>query len=180
MDTPRPDFLAELLAENEDADREKRMEMDRLRADQLLTAVATLEGQMNDVNELVDKEMRLLEEYRSSELSRLDKRRSWLVFNLEGFARSTGEKTLRLPHGILKLRRGRDKVAIVALDRFLAIGQKLGLVRTVPESVAPDIQAILAHIKATNSIPDGIEYLTADTRFSYTTTSNGGPEDERE
>jgi hypothetical protein len=57
MDTPRPDFLAELLAESEDADQQKRIEMDRLRADQLLTAVAILEAQMNDINDLVEKEV---------------------------------------------------------------------------------------------------------------------------
>jgi hypothetical protein len=110
-------ILAELLAESEDADQQKRIEMDQLRADQLLTAVAILEDQMVDVNDLVNKEIRLLEDYRSSELSRLDKRRSWLLFNLEAFARSTGEKTVRLPHGVLKLRKQEDRVAVVARER---------------------------------------------------------------
>ena len=107
--TERIDFIAELLRESELADKESKIEMDRLRADQLLAAVAVLEEHMADVNDLVDKEIRLLEEYRSNELSRLDKQRSWLLHNLEAFARSSGEKTMRLPHGILKMRKGRDQ-----------------------------------------------------------------------
>jgi Bacteriophage Mu Gam like protein len=179
MNTPRPDFLAELLAENEDADQQKRIEMDRLRADQLLAAVAVLEGHMEEVNQLVEQEIRLLEEYRSSELSRLDKKRSWLVFNLDGFMRTTGDKTIRLPHGVLKLRKGRDHVVVVALDQFLEVAPKLGLVRTVPEQLTPDMQAIVTHIKTTGEIPAGVEFIAADTRFSYTTTTKGET-DERE
>ena len=72
--------------ESETADTAYAAEMNSLRADQMLSAVAVLEDQMADVNDLVDKEMQLLEEYRSSELARLDKKRSWLVFNLEGYA----------------------------------------------------------------------------------------------
>lgn len=175
----RPDFIEELLFEAEQADQEKRIEMDRLRADQLLSAVGVLESQMSDVNVLVDKEIRLLEEYRSNELSRLEKKRSWLVFNLEGFMRSTGEKTIRLPHGTLKLRKGKDRIAVVAMERFLAIGKKMGLLRTVPESVSPDIQAILTRIKTTGDIPDGIEFIPGEPKFTYST--NGGKDDtERE
>jgi len=179
MDEPRVDFIAELLAESEIADQKQRIEVDKLRADQLLTAIAILEGQMNDVNDLVDKEIRLLEEYRSNELSRLDKKRSWLVFNLEGFARSTGEKTMRLPHGILKLRKGRDKVAVVAMEEFLTKAQSLGLLRTIPESYTPDTQAVLAHIKRTGEVPPGVEYIPAETKFSYTTNGDSNAERER-
>ncbi len=175
--TERIDFIAELLRESEEADQEKRIEMDRLRADQLLAAIAVLEGQMADVNTLVEKETRLLEEYRSNELSRLDKKRSWLVFNLEAFARSTGEKTMRLPHGILKLRKGRDKVAVVAMDDFLKIAGKLGLIRSIPESIAPDNQAILNRIKSTGDIPAGVEFIPADVKFTYST--NGDAHGER-
>lgn len=174
----RPDFIEELLLQAEQADQEKKIEVDRLRADQLLAAIAVLENQMADVNDLVDKEVRLLEEYRSIELSRLEKKQSWLVFNLDGFMRTSGEKTIRLPHGILKLRKGKDRVAVVAMEKFLAIGKKLGLVRTVPESAAPDIQAILSRIKTTGEIPDGVQFIPAETRFSYTT--NGGHADDTE
>ena len=165
----RVDFIEELLQEAEIADQQKRIEVDRLRADQILAAIAVLEDQMANVNDLVNRETRLLEEYRSSELSRLDKKRSWLLFNLEAFARSSGEKTLRLPHGVLKMRKGRERVSVVEMDAFLKVAGKLGLVRSVPESITPDNQAILNRIRATGDIPPGVEYFPAETRFSYTT-----------
>jgi hypothetical protein len=167
MMTERIDFIAELLRESELAEQETKIEMDRLRADQLLAAVAVLEEQMASANDLVDKEVRLLEEYRSNELNRLDKQRSWLLHNLEAFARSSGEKTMRLPHGILKMRKGREKVSVVQMEAFLKVAGKLGLVRSVPESITPDNQAILNRIKATGDIPPGVEYFPAETRFSY-------------
>jgi hypothetical protein len=173
-----PTFIDELLLEAEKRDAQERIEMDRLRADQLLSAIAVLEGEMSKVNDLVEKEQKLLEEYRSKELARLDKKRGWLEFNLDGFMRSTGEKTLSLPHGVLKLRKSRDKVAIVDQDQFLEAGKRLGLVRMVPEQLTPDILAILHHVKTTGEIPNGVEYIAGDTKFSYTTI--GGKDDERE
>jgi hypothetical protein len=171
----RIDFIEELLLQAEQADQEKKIEMDRLRADQILAAIARLEEGMEEVNGLCEKESKLIEEYRANELARLDKKRSWLVFNLEGFMRSTGEKTVRLPHGSMKLRRGRDKAVVVAMEEFLKIGQNLGLVRKVPESMVPDLQAVLNHVKLTGEIPRGIEVIPADVKFTYST--HGGKDD---
>ena len=175
----RIDFIEELLQQAETAEAQRTIEVNRLRADQILAAISKLEEGMADVNNLCDKELKLIEEYRANEVARLDKKRSWLVFNLDGFMRSTGEKTLRLPHGSLKLRKGHDKVAVVALDEFLKIGPRLKLVRSVPEQITPDIQAIVNHIKTTGEIPAGVQFIPADVRFSYT-TNGGKDESERE
>jgi len=180
MDEPRIDFIEELLRESEDRQEQETVDMKKLMADKMLFAVATLDGKMEEVNRLVEEEIRLLEEYRSLELARLDKKRSWLEFNLEGFARSSGEKTLRLPHGTLKLRKGRDKVVVVALEEFLKIGPTLKLVRTVPEQITPDIQAIVNRIKTTGDIPNGVQYIPAEVRFSYTTNGGNADDTERE
>ncbi len=174
----RIDFIQELLLQAEEADKEKAIQVDSLRADQLLGAIAVLENQMTDVNELVNKENRLLEEYRSNELARLEKKLSWLAFNLDGFMRSTGQKTFRLPHGVLKLRKGKDRVAVVAIEQFLKIGQKLGLVKKVPESVTPDLQAILHHVHTTGEVLPGIQVISGEVKFSYST--NGGSTDDAE
>jgi hypothetical protein len=179
VDTPRPDFLEELLRESEAADTAHAAEMNSLRADQMLAAVAVLEGQMASVNDLVDKEAELLEQFRSSELARQDKKRGWLLFNLEGYARSTGEKTMRLPHGILKLRKGRDKVAVTAMEEFLTRAQSLGFLRAIPESYTPDTHAVLAHIKRTGEVPAGIEYIPGENKFSYTTNGESNGERQR-
>ena len=124
------------------------------------------------------RKFKIIEDYRSNQMARLDKKRSWIVWNLEGFMRTTGQKTIQLPHGQLKLRKGRDRVAVVAIEQFLKIGQKLGLVKKVPESVSPDLQAILNHVHSTGGIPPGIEVIPAEVKFSYST--NRGSTDDTE
>jgi hypothetical protein len=179
-ETVMTDFIEELLAESAIADANKRIEVNKLRADQLLMAVSTLDTQMAEVNELADDEIQLIEAYRSKELARLDKKRSWLLWNLEQFMRSTSEKTIRLPHGTLKIRKGRDRVAIVAMEKFLAVANKLKLLRKVPEEYNPDNAAILAHVKNTGEIPPGVEFIPAGSKFSYSTNGESDDTDERE
>ena len=86
---------------------------------------------------------------------------------------------MRLPHAILKLRKGRDKVAVVAMEEFLTKAQALGFLRTVPESYTPDTQAVLAHIKRTSEVPPGFEYIPGENKFSYTTNGDSNGERER-
>jgi hypothetical protein len=88
------------------------------------------------------------------------------------------EKTIRLPHGTLKLRKGRDKVIITAMDAFLTVAHKLGFLKKIPEAYNPDNQAILAYVKTTGEIPPGVEFIPADNKFSYST--NGEKKDDNE
>jgi hypothetical protein len=182
-EAPMTNFLDELLAEVEEKQLQKKIELDQLKADQLLMAVAKLESQMDDVNKLADDELKLIEQYRQAEIERLEKKRSWLLFNLEGFWRQqseqTGEKTLRLPHGSLALRKGRDKVEIENMAIFLKIAPRNGWLRTTPEKHEPDLQAIAAHIKATGEIPLGTKLIPGGISFSYQITKGNGNGTER-
>ena len=170
-------FVEELLLEAERRKEQERIDVDRLRADQLLAGIVELERQMNEVVELVNAEVALLEQYRSSELSRLEKKLSWLTFNLDAYMRSTGEKTLRLPHGILKLRKGKDRIVISNMEEFLKRPAVKMLLKSVPESYQPDMDKIWAYYTKTGgSVPDGCQFIKGDVKFSYTTTpevSNG-------
>jgi hypothetical protein len=176
----RVDFINQILEQAEVRDEELKLEMDRLRADAALAAIGVLERQMGEVQELCEREMRLIEEYRSRELERLDKKRSWLLLNLEGWARSTGEKTIRLIHGFCKIRKGRDKVAVIAIDEFMKVGPGLKLVRTVPEQIVPDLRAITEYVQRTGEIPPGVEFIPAITHFSYTINGGSNGNDKRE
>ena len=169
-----PTFIEELLRDAETKEANEKIVVDKLRADQLLSAIATLESQMTEVNELVQKEIALLEEYRSKELSRVDKKLSWLTFQLEQFMRSSSEKTVRLPHGIIKLRKGRSRVVIADMPKFLERAGLRGLLKQVPESFVPDMQAISDYHKKTGgALPDGCQLIPGETKFSYTTTEEG-------
>jgi hypothetical protein len=175
-------FMDELLAEVEEKEEKRKLELDRLRADQLLTAIGTLEQRADDINDLADSEIKLIEEYRETEITKVQKKISWLSWNLEQFARTSGEKTINLPHGSLKLRLGRDKVTVVEIQKFLDVPSNQKYLKIIPESYEPDIQAIHDHIKATGHIPDGVDMKPATSKFSYTTkrsTSDGKEQRQR-
>jgi hypothetical protein len=174
-------FMDELLAEVEEKEEKRKLELDRLRADQLLTAIGTLEQRADEINELADNEVKLIEDYRSVEVSKIQKKISWLSWNLHEFMKSSGEKTIRLPHGVLKLRLGRDKVIIKELQQFLDVPSNHNYLRIIPESYEPDIQAIYDHIKTTGHIPDAVDFKPAESKFSYKTIrSNGNGKDKQQ
>jgi hypothetical protein len=170
-------FMDELLAEVDAKQEQQKLELDRLKADQLMMAVAKLDAQIEDVNKLCDDEIKLIEQYRQSEVERIEKKRSWLLFNLEGFARQqmeqTNEKTMRLPHGTLALRKGRDKIEITEMSVFLKVAFRYGLLRTTPEEHVPDMSALAAYVKRTGEIPVGTKLIPGTVNFSYT-IANGG------
>lgn len=162
-------FIDDLLLESEQKDIAQQIQMSRLRADQVLMALTVLEGQVDAVNQLVDEELKILEDYRMVELNKLQKKMSWLEYNLESFMRTTGEKTLNLAHGSIKLRMGRDKIEITDLAKFTPFGERQGLFRQIPEKTEPDAAKILAYVKQTGEIPSGVAMTPAKTNFSYKT-----------
>ncbi len=162
-------FIDELIEQSEQAEKQERLEMTKLRADQLLMAISTLEEQLAEVDQLFKEELQIIEHYRFAEQERVQKKVNWLVWNLEQFMRSTGEKTINLPHGIIKLRTGRDKIEIADLQRFLDCKESQTLLRTIPESFQPDISAIGQYVKQTGHIPDGVNVIPAEVKFYYTT-----------
>ena len=179
MTAPEQSWWTELLESAEEKEQQKKLELDSLKADQLLIAVGKLESQMDDVNKLADDEITIIEQYRKSEIERLEKRRAWLTFNLENFWRQqsemTGEKTLRLPHGSLALRKGRDKIEVENMAIFLKIAPRYGFLRTTAEKHEPDMTAINLHLKTTGEIPLGTKLIPGGINFSYQLNKNGGP-----
>jgi|SRR6267143_1327347 len=171
-------FIEELLRESEQKDKLLQIEMNRLRADQILAALTVLEQKADDVNKLADDEIKLIEEYRLAELQKIEKKATWLSWQLEQFIRSTGEKSINLPHGTLKLRLGRDKVEITDLDKFMRVAQTRNLLRPIPESYEPDLQKTLAYVKM-HGFLTGVKLIAAQSKFSYKTLkgkSNGEDE----
>ncbi len=172
-------FLDEIILEAERAENESRIELNRVRADLLLIALWKLDGQSEEVEKTAESEINLIEAWRDTELSRLEKQRSFLTWQLEQYIKSTDEKTIRLAHGQIRLRLGRDKIEIVDLDTFLKVGKKQGLIRTMPEYQEPDLRAVADYVKRTGEIPAGVELTPATTRFSYKLTGgNNGKEAE--
>lgn len=177
-------FIDELLAEVEEKQQQRQLVLDRLQSDQVLFAIAKLDAQIFDVNKLAEDETILIEQYRKGEIERIEKKKSWLLFGLEQFMRkhceSTGEKSVRNPHGVLQLRKGRDRAEIVDEEKFNIIAKRYGLLRTTPAKDEPDMLAILDHIKRTREIPLGVRLIPATVNFSYTITTNGDKKNDNE
>ena len=156
---------------------EDKVEFDRKRADYALGILAKLDAQKDEANKLADEEVKLIEHYRSTELERLDKKRSWILFQLEQFMRrqaeATGEKSVRLVKGILSLRKGRDRIEIENQEEFMKVASGLGLLRTSDPKKEPDLKAILEHYRTTGKLPPGTKVIAATVSFSY--QLNGGP-----
>jgi hypothetical protein len=170
-------FMDDLLAEVEEKEQRVKLELDRLKADQLLMAVAKFDSQIEDVNKLCDDEIKLIENYRQTEVERINKKRSWLLLNVEGWARQqleqNGDKTIRLPHATIALRKGRDKFEITEMPVFLKAASRYGLLKTTPEEHTPDMTEVAAFVKRTGQIPIGTKLIPGTTNFSYTLTNGG-------
>jgi hypothetical protein len=169
---PAVDWLEELLIEAEQKEMVHLKQMGLHRADQMLQAIGILEDNLDQVNDLAGAEIALIEEYRQRETAKLEKKVSWLTFQLEGFMRSQDQKTVNLPHGFCKMRTGRDKVEVIDIDKFRPVAEKYGLLRKVPESSAPDLKAIHAYLK-THNVPPGVLLTPATVNFSYQTLKPG-------
>ncbi len=176
-------FIDELLQEAELAEENRRIEMNNLRADQLLMGIQKLEGQIDEVDHLADEEIQLIQEYRKSETERLGKKVRWLAWNLEQFIRSSDLKTIRLPHGILKLRTGKDKLEVTDFQSFISIPENQKFLRVIPESYQPNIMALHEHLKQTGHIPEGIDVVPGEVKFTYSTSgkdNNNGKADQQQ
>ena len=169
-----PDWLQELLDAEEVNEEKQKLEMNKILADRALAAIGVIEGQINEVNDIAEKEITLIQQWNLSELNKLQKKIDWLVWNLSNYMIALGEKTVSLPHGQLKMRMGRDKVEVVDLQKFLPLGQRLGLLRTIAAKVEPDLVAIATHIKLNgNKPPTGVMLTLGQPKFSYKTITKG-------
>ena len=176
-----PVWLTELLEMAERNEVKQRIEMSKIRADQALTVIASIEEKASEIEQIAEEEIKLISSWKESELVKLQKKESWLSFQLEQFLRTTGENTLNLAHGIIKVRKSRDKVTVVDEEKFLPIGQKLGLVRRVDAKDEPDLNAIRAYLKLHgNRPPIGITVTPGQPTFSYSTLKKGTTDEQIE
>lgn len=175
-----PDWLQELLDAEVEKEKNQVVEMSKIKADQALAAISVIEEQINEVNEMAEKEISLIQNWNLSEVEKLQKKIDWLVWNLENYMKGTGEKTISLAHGKIQFRMGRDRYEVVDLPRFLPIGQKLGLVRVTPAKTEPDLLAIANYTKLNGGKPPvGVMLTPAQAKFTYKTKGNDDVEHER-
>lgn len=169
-----PEWLTEILEMAERQEELNRIEWSKVRADQALAALGVINEKSCEIEEIAQEEINLIQAWKEAELAKLQRKESWLSQQVEMYIRSTGESTINLPHGVIKIRKSRDKVEIVDVQKFLPIAQKLGLVRVIEAKVEPDLNALRAYLKINgNRPPSGVIVTPGTPSFSYTTTKKG-------
>ena len=176
-----PEWLTELLELAERNEVKQRIEMSKIRADQALTVIASIEEKAAQIEKIAEEEIKLITSWKESELVKLQKKESWLSFQLEQFLNKTGESTLNLAHGVIKVRKSRDKVTVVDEEKFLLVGKKLGLLRRIDAKEEPDLNAIRAYLKLHgNRPPIGVTVTPGQPTFSYSTLKKGTTDEQIE
>lgn len=142
----------------------------RLQADGLLWQVSHLEVEMEEIRNLAGAEIAQIKNWEEQEINRLQHHLNRLTTPLEAYLRHQDRKTLRLPHGEIKLRAQPPRIIIVDLATFPM--ERDELIRIVPEQRVPDKRKIKAHLEATGEIPPGVEVETQESRFSFSTSTH--------
>ena len=148
-----PLWLTELLDAAERQEDKHKAQLSKIRCDQILQSIAVLESKTEEVNSIAEHEQKIIAEWQSSENGKLERQIAWLARQCEEYIRSSGDKTIQLPHGKLSLRAGKAKVSIVDEAAFMRIAEKEGLVRVKPEEKLPDLLKIHEFIRVNRFPP---------------------------
>ncbi len=158
MEKQSPAWLTDLLELSEKQDAERRVQMSKVRCDQVLQSIAVLESKIEEVNGIAEHEQKIISEWQQQENGKLERQIAWLARQCEEYIRASGDKTIQLPHGKLSLRAGKAKVSIVDEAAFLRIAEKEGLVRVKPEEKLPDLLKIHEYIRVNRFPPRIFSY----------------------
>ncbi len=73
-----PSWLQELLDETEDTDQHHLLEMNKLRADQALAAIAVIEDKIAEIEQIAQQEIDLITSWKEAETAKLQNKINWL------------------------------------------------------------------------------------------------------
>jgi hypothetical protein len=173
-------WFDEMMLQLEKDEDNRRIEMNKVRCDQVLQTISVLENRIAEVTDVATKERQIIDEWEQSEASKLQRQVDWLARQLEFFIRSTDQKSITLAHGSMFLRKGKPKVTVIDMDKFLPIGEKLELIREKPSEKQADLNAISAYIRRVGTPPPFIAYTPAVVNFSYKTKGNNNGKQQTE
>lgn len=166
-------FIDELLSE---AESKEQHELEAY-LDMVIREISGLEEAIEKTNLIAEKDIELIKRWALEENLKRSERIEMLKGKLEAYIRSTDKKTVKLPHGILKLRQKPDKVEITDIDLFIKNANK-EMVTIIPEQIKPSLNGIKKWIKMTSKVPQGIKLIKGEVEFSLklTTTNNNNLE----
>ncbi len=170
------DFLEELLQEAE----QKEEQQTEAYYDLLLLQVKQMQEQIGYNFAEAEKEVQLIKQWALNKNHALQVKIDFIEKKLEYFTKEKGQKTIDLPHGVLRYYKKPDKVEISDIDLFLK-NAKPEMLSVVPETIKPDITKIKAYLKG-HKAPPGVLVIAGKEEFTYKLNNgkdneNGGQEE---
>ncbi len=156
-------FIDELLADVE----QQEIQQTSAYYDLLILEIAKLEEEISHNFKEADKETAIIKEWAIKKNAVLNERSQLLKMKLESYIRESGNKTMDLPHGTLKIRRTPNKVEITDMELFLK-NARSEMLSVIPEQVKPDLNKIKAFMKVSNKTPEGVTVIEGKDEFKLT------------
>ena len=167
--TEEKSFIDQLI---EDAERrDKKLEQSHL--DLILIEIRKLEEQIEKNFDTAAQEREIIKNWALERNSMLSSRIEWLSRKLELYLREEELKTLDLPNGTIRIRKQPEKVIVVSEEQFFKRATS-ALLNIIPETAKPDLLKIKAWIKRTGRVPDGVEVINGEEKFSYIIKKENG------
>jgi hypothetical protein len=143
------------------AHRESNLTQERV--DALLFVVRRLEARMDRNERAARAQIDHITLWLETANGRLDRQRRWILRQCRRWMEREGLKTASLANGVLRIRPVPDRLEILDKEKVLADPR---FVRIVPEKREVDRKAIRDHVKATGEVPEGVEFIPQEPRFS--------------
>jgi hypothetical protein len=135
---------------------------DEAQVDRYLRALRFYTDDLNAANALADAEVARIEEWRTKQTSNAQGAVGYLTARLQQFSEFVGRTKRTSPNGVLKWAKARERVVIDDVDYFCTQWSDSGFVRV---KIEPDKAAVMAHVKAHGTEPEGASIERGDDTF---------------
>lgn len=162
-------FIDELIREAEEKEEQLSYEY----ADLLLLEIKNLQSEIDKNFDTAEKESEIIKDWAIKKNSKLQDRVEFLEKRLNKFILEQEKKTIDLANGVIRLRKGREKLVIEDADKLLSLPYSSELITHKEEDV-PNLTKIKAFINRSGKVPDGVRVIPGNEQeFSYKLKGEG-------
>lgn len=167
-------FMEELLAEVEDKENQLSAKLSKEHADLILMEMQKLTNGMEENVRAAEAEIKIIKDFYLGKNFKAQEKIEYLEKKLNQFMlEQEEERTISLPHGTIRLRKGRDKIIVEDLQTFMENKFSHELIN-IKQDFKPDLTKIKAYLTRSGGkvIPGVVVVPGNANEFSY--KLNGG------
>lgn len=154
-------FIDELLNQAE----EQEQKLTLAHYDLIIGEISNLQNRIESTIKEAECEIEIINDWALYRNVKSQEKIDFLMKKLEIYIREQNQKTIDMPHGILKIRKKQDKVEIKDMEAFLKSATHM-MITVVPESIKPNLTGIKSAIKMSGRVPEGVEVIEGADEFS--------------